>query len=81
MPADADGARAADDGDVDGAMVSDHWQPTPLLPRRLGDHCRSPADGPIRVDDPLATKAGRVFLELLNDLNGGQAASHLCPHG
>jgi hypothetical protein len=33
------------------------------------------------VDDPLATEAGRVFLELLNDLNGGQAASHLCPHG
>ena len=39
---------------------------------------RSPAGGPVRVEDPKVGAAGMVFQELLADITGGQPASHLC---
>ena len=39
---------------------------------------QSPAGGPVRLEDPQADRGGQVFPELLNDLHGGPAASHMC---
>jgi len=39
---------------------------------------RSPAGGPVRVEDPDVGTAGMVFQELLDDITGGQAASRVC---
>jgi hypothetical protein len=38
----------------------------------------SPAGGPVRLEDPQAGAAGQLFLELVNDLNDGPSASHMC---
>lgn len=38
----------------------------------------SPAGGPVRLEDPQAGATGQLFLELLNDLNDGPSASHMC---
>jgi|SRR5450631_198338 len=38
----------------------------------------SPGVGPLRAEDPQAGPAGRLVLELLNDINDGAAAALLC---
>ena len=39
---------------------------------------KSPAGGPVRVEDPKVGAGGKVFQELLDDVNGGPAASSMC---
>ena len=39
---------------------------------------RSPAGGPVRLDDPKVGTAGQVFNELLNDVFGGTSGSRMC---
>lgn len=50
----------------------------PAFPDDLVTMVRSPAGGPVRLEDPLVGAAGRVFNELVNDLNGGRSASGMC---
>jgi hypothetical protein len=39
---------------------------------------KSPAGGPVRVENPRVGAAGVVFQELLADITSGQAASSMC---
>jgi hypothetical protein len=50
----------------------------PSYPDDMVTTVRSPAGGPVRVEDPQAGTAGQVAVELLDDLSG-PAASRLCP--
>lgn len=47
---------------------------SPSFPDDMVTTARSPAGGPIRLEDPQAGTAGRVLIELLNDLSGGPAS-------
>jgi hypothetical protein len=51
----------------------------PSYPDDMVTTVQSRAGGPVRLEDPHTGQAGQVFLELLNDLTGGTAASRLCP--
>lgn len=53
--------------------------PRPSLPDDMVTTIQSPAGGPIRLDGRAAAQTGKVFVELLNDLNGGAPTSRLCP--
>jgi hypothetical protein len=48
------------------------------FPDDLVSTMQSPAGGPVRLEDPQADLMGPLLLELLNDLNGGPAASRMC---
>lgn len=50
----------------------------PAFPDDLVSTVRSPAGGPVRLEDPKVGAGGRVVQELLNDLNNGPAASRMC---
>ena len=50
----------------------------PSFPDDMVTTVQSPAGGPVRLENPKAGSAGQVFLQLLNDLNGGPAASRMC---
>jgi len=50
----------------------------PAFPDDLVTMVRSPAGGPVRLEDPQLGAAGPVFNELVNDLNGGRSASGMC---
>jgi hypothetical protein len=50
----------------------------PAFPDDLVTMVRSPAGGPVRLEDPLLGAAGPVFNALANDLNGGRSASGMC---
>jgi hypothetical protein len=39
---------------------------------------RSPAGGPVRLENPRVAASGRVFQSLLSDVLGGPAASRMC---
>jgi hypothetical protein len=39
---------------------------------------RSPAGGPVRLENPRVAAAGKVFQELLTDIGGGLATSRMC---
>jgi hypothetical protein len=39
---------------------------------------RSPAGGPVRLENPKVAAAGKVYQELIADIGGGLAASHMC---
>jgi hypothetical protein len=53
--------------------------PRPSLPDDMVTTIQSPAGGPIRLDARVAAQTAKVFVELLNDLNGGAPTSRLCP--
>jgi hypothetical protein len=48
------------------------------FPDDLVTSVKSPAGGPVRLDDPQTGAAGKVFTELINDLHGSRSASGLC---
>jgi hypothetical protein len=48
------------------------------FPDDLVTMVKSPAGGPVRLQDPQVGAAGAVFDELVNDLNGGRSASGMC---
>ena len=50
----------------------------PSFPDDMVVMVRSPAGGPVRLEDPKVGAAGRVFQELLNDVSAGPAASRMC---
>jgi hypothetical protein len=50
----------------------------PDFPDDMVTMVRSPAGGPVRLDDPRVGAAGKVFQEMLSDLGGGATASRLC---
>ena len=50
----------------------------PSFPDDMVTAMQSPAGGPVRLEDPQAGKKRQVFIELLNDLNSGPAASRMC---
>lgn len=50
----------------------------PAFPDDLVSTVRSPAGGPVRLEDPKVGAGGRVVQELLNDLINGPAASRMC---
>ena len=50
----------------------------PSFPDDMVTAMQSPAGGPVRLEDPQAGKKSQVFIELLNDLNSGPAASRMC---
>lgn len=50
----------------------------PSFPDDMVTTVQSPAGGPARLEDPQAGGGRQVFVELLNDLTGGQAASRVC---
>jgi len=52
---------------------------TPSFPDDMVTTARSPAGGPLRLEDPQAGAAGRVLIELLNDLTGGQVSRTCAP--
>jgi hypothetical protein len=39
---------------------------------------RSPAGGPVRLENPRVGAVGRVFQELISDIGGGPAESRMC---
>jgi len=39
---------------------------------------RSPAGGPVRLENPSVRAASRVFQELISDIGGGPASSRMC---
>jgi hypothetical protein len=49
----------------------------PSFPDDMVTTVQSPSGGPVRLDDPVAGKAGQVFVDLLNDASGS-AASRTC---
>ena len=51
---------------------------TPSFPDDLVTMVQSPAGGPVRLEDSQIGTAGRVFQELLDDLNAGGSASGMC---
>jgi hypothetical protein len=51
---------------------------TAAFPDDLVTMVKSPAGGPVRLQDPQVGAAGAVFDELVNDLNGGRSASGMC---
>jgi hypothetical protein len=50
----------------------------PKFPDDMLSMVRSPAGGPVRLDDPRVGAAGKVFQEMLTDLSGGASTSSLC---
>jgi hypothetical protein len=50
----------------------------PSFPDDLVTTARSPAGGPVRLEDPLIGATGTVFNELVNDLRSGRSASGMC---
>jgi hypothetical protein len=50
----------------------------PSFPDDLVAMVRSPAGGPVRLEDPKVGAGGQVFNELLNDLLRGAAGSRMC---
>lgn len=50
----------------------------PSFPDDMVTMVQSPAGGPVRLEDPQVGAGGQVFHELLGDLDGGRAASHMC---
>ena len=50
----------------------------PAFPDDMVTTMTKPGVGPLRADDPQAGPAGRLVLELVNDINDGPAASLLC---
>jgi hypothetical protein len=51
---------------------------TAAFPDDLVTTVKSPAGGPVRLQDPQVGAAGAVFDELVNDLSGGRSASGMC---
>ena len=59
------------------------WRITPdrglaRFPDDMVSMVKSPAGGPVRLEDPRVGAGGAVFQELLTDLSVGPAASSLC---
>jgi hypothetical protein len=52
--------------------------PGASFPDDLVTLVRSPAGGPVRLEDPQTGAAGTVFTGLINDLSGGRSASGMC---
>jgi len=50
----------------------------PAFPDDLVATVQSPAGGPVRLEDPLARRQSKVFLELLSSLNSGPGPSRIC---
>jgi len=50
----------------------------PAFPDDMVSMVRSPAGGPVRLDDPKVGAGGKAFQELLSDLSGGQTTPRLC---
>jgi len=50
----------------------------PAFPDDMVSMVRSPAGGPVRLEDPRVGPAGKVFQELLTDVSGGTTAPRLC---
>ena len=50
----------------------------PSFPDALVTTVRSPAGGPVRLEDPQTGAAGKVFADLLSDLRGGRSRSGTC---
>jgi hypothetical protein len=50
----------------------------PAFPDEMVTTMASPGVSPLRAQDPQAGPAGRLVLELLNDINDGPAGSLLC---
>lgn len=50
----------------------------PSFPDDMVTTMQSPAGGPVRLEDQQTGPSGRIFLELLNDMNDGPAASLIC---
>lgn len=52
--------------------------PSASFPDDLVTLVQSPAGGPVRLEDPQARAAGKVFSDLINDLHGSRSAAGLC---
>ena len=50
----------------------------PAFPDDMVSMVKSPAGGPVRLEDPSLGAAGKVFQELLADVSGGATAPRLC---
>ena len=50
----------------------------PAFPDDMVSMVRSPAGGPVRLDDPKVGAGGKAFQELLSDLSGGETTPRLC---
>jgi hypothetical protein len=50
----------------------------PSFPDDMVTTMQSPAGGLVRLEDRQTGPSGRIFLELLNDMNDGPAASLIC---
>jgi len=50
----------------------------PAHPDDMVATVQSPLGGPVRLEDPLTGGGGKVFLELLGNLNNGPGSSRIC---
>jgi hypothetical protein len=60
------------------ARITPERNPRAAFPDEMFTMVRSPAGGPVRLENPRVGAAGKVFQELLTDLGGGPAASRMC---
>jgi hypothetical protein len=75
LPAHVGGRQAGENGRVPGAMGWPHPGRRPgQFPDDMVVMVRSPAGGPVRLEDPKVGASGKVFQSLLDDVLSGPAA-------